>query len=667
MNITELARRVKLQSKELRELLPLMGYDVGQKAIKINSKIAQEVIQKLNNKKQREKYLSLLSEPESDDLETNEEEKKSDGGVIYLPTSIVVKDFAKELKIDSTKLVMELMKQGVMASVTDKIDFETASIIAEDFGFKTEKAVNKKEDLEEDEDVEFEIKNKKYRPPVIVIMGHVDHGKTSLLDAIRNTDVALREKGGITQHIGAYQIPVSFETESGVDKLTFIDTPGHEAFSMMRSRGAKIADIAVLVVAADDGVKPQTIEALSHIRKSELPFIVAINKIDKEEANVEKIKKELSELNVIPEEWGGDTMMVPVSAVKETNIDEFLKTLILLYEVEKENMIADPDGNVIGTVIETHIDKGAGPVATVLIQNGTLRVGTDIIAGDAMGRIRMMRNWKGEKVNEAPPSYPVVVLGFKSVPQVGSILCTAKDKEDLKKKQRDMRKRASVVGFKNKVLSQKKESENCMNILIKADVLGSLEALEEMIIDLDDKITDVKINIIDTGLGLITDSDILMASGVDALVLGFNTEIMPEAEELIVSKKVDAKVFYVVYDLLDYIKEKAKEVIKPKTVREDIGKAVIAKIFKTEGNSIIAGFKVKQDKVENKTKVEIVRDKKIIDTGFIEELQSGKQNVNEVVLGQEGGMKIVDLSDVEDIQEGDMVVCYKEVEQEVEI
>ncbi len=667
MNLTELARQVKLPTKQLKELLPLMGYDIGKKAIKVNNKIAQEVIQKLNNKKQREKYLALLAQDQVVEENTNIEEKKeSEEKVVHLPDHIVVKDFARELGIDPTKLVVELMKQGVMASVTDKIDYETAAIIAEDFGFKVEKMSAKKDEDVLDEEINIEVKNKKYRPPVVVVMGHVDHGKTTLLDAIRNTDVAVREKGGITQHIGAYQVSVDLKTESGVNKITFIDTPGHEAFSMMRSRGARVADIAVLVVAADDGVKPQTIEALSHIRKSELPFVVAINKIDKEEANIEKIKKELSELNVIPEEWGGDIMVVPLSAKTGQNIDKFLESLLLLYEVEKDNIVADPEGEVIGTIIESHIDKGAGPVATVLVQNGTLKVGTDIIAGDAIGRVRVMKNWKGEVVKEAPPSYPVVILGFKNVPHVGSVLYTAKDKEDLKKKQREMRKKASVVGFKNKILSQKRDLDNCLNILIKADVLGSLEALEEMIIDLDDDIPEVKINIINTGLGLITDSDILMASGSDAIVLGFNTEVLTEAQELAASKKVDVKTFHIIYDLLDYLKQKCKEKIQPKMVRTEIGKATIAKIFRRENGFVIAGIRVKEGRIENKTNVDIYRGDKKIDSAFIDELQSGKQDVNEVVEGQEGGVKLAD-ADIEEIQEGDIMVCFKEETEEVEI
>jgi len=420
MNITELARQVKIPTQKLREILPELGFDIGMKAIKVNDKVAREIINKLADPNIRERYLKTINKKQSSgpaeiskkNGEVSNGEEKTDEPKIQIGEAITVKELAQQMNMPVTKLILELMKNGVMASLNERIDYETAAIIAEDLGFKVEKIVGEKIDLEKEKKEREEYfkddpENLQPRPPVVTVMGHVDHGKTKLLDAIRQTNVVEGEAGGITQHIGAYQVTVppkegqlprshqhnakgsgknNYASEGRI--ITFIDTPGHEAFSAMRSRGAQVADIIILVVAADDGVRPQTIEAISHIKAAGLPFIVAINKIDKEEANVDKIKSELAEIGLTPEDWGGKTICVEISAKQKINIDGLLDTLLLIYEMEKENIQANPNREAVGTIIESHLDKGEGPVATVLIQTGTLKKGDAVKIGNVFGKIR---------------------------------------------------------------------------------------------------------------------------------------------------------------------------------------------------------------------------------------------------------------------------------------
>lgn len=675
MNITELARRLKLSTQELRALLPQLGFDIGSRAIKVDHRVAEEIMSKLGNKKQREYHLTLLKKSQESEQDSSVEEKEEipEGAnrTLNLPSKVVVKDLAKMVDKDVTKLVVELMRQGIMASLNDSIDFETASIVAEDFGYTVVRATDVTED-EDDSDVRSLLEKAHtddtgLRPPVVVVMGHVDHGKTTLLDTIREADVVSSESGGITQHIGAYQVDVPESGNTGGKKaktnmrtLTFIDTPGHEAFSLMRSRGARIADLAILVVAADDGVQPQTIEAISHIKKAELPFVVAINKIDKPEANPDKIKTELSEVGVTPEEWGGDIMMIHVSAKEGIHIPELLESLLLLADMGQDHIVADAHGEVIGTVIESHVDKGSGPQATILVRNGTLIKGSDVVVGNVPGRIRSMSDWQGNQLSEAGPSTPVVVLGLKQAPQVGDTLQAASDKRSAKKAAKQSKKKASAHALRS--ASQKEDdTEATVAIILKADVLGSLEAIEESLMKLNSK--DLTISIIGHGVGYITEKDIMLAAGSDALVCGFHAKPTPEAEELARTQNVNVKTFKVIYDLIDHVAAEASKRLTPDIIRTEIGRFKVIKVFRQDKTGIIVGGKVVSGSINSAAKLTQYRGSTQLGEGTINELQSGKEAVTEVVEDQEAGINVKGFVAVEPGDE--FVVFTEEVKEKV--
>ena len=634
----------------------------------MDARIANAVIQKLNSKSKRDKVLREVfgskEENETEQKKSGETETKE--GEIKIPSRIVVKDLAKKMGIDVTKLVVELMRQGVMGSLNDTIDFETASIVAQDFGFSVLHDTKEEDDIEEVSDAERILQDvvkesSTPRPPVIVVMGHVDHGKTKLLDTIRVTDVTAGEKGGITQHIGAYQVEVN-KTEAlknvPTNKLTFIDTPGHEAFSLMRSRGARIADLAILVVAADDGVQPQTIEAISHIKKAELPFVVAINKVDKPEANPDKIRSELAELGLNPEEWGGDTVMVEISALKRKNIDLLLESLLLVYELHKDEIKADPDGPVVGTIIESHVNKGAGAIATVLVQNGTMRIGDSVSVGNIIGKIRSMKDWDGNPVSEATPSMPVAILGLKGAPSVGEILRVGLQGRSAKKVARKSRKKSGI----NKLLSRgdvkDDDSEVVLSLIIKADVLGSLEALQESMDKLD--LNGSRISIVSQGLGYITEVDVLRAVDTGAIILGFNAQATHEAEVLARTHDIDIKTFEIIYDFLDYVNEKVSERLSPEILRTDIGRFKVIKVFRQDKDGIILGGKVISGELPETAQLELRRDKSVLGRGEIVELQSGKEKVTIVAEGQEAGLHV---SGFEEVEEGDELIIFSETKK----
>ncbi|MFC1615306.1 translation initiation factor IF-2 [Patescibacteria group bacterium] len=435
MNISELARKLRISVQELREILPHLGFDIGSKAIKIDNVIAHRILK--NWQRLYKEYTSeqeKLKKEKEDALKQNEGDVEKEKKIIHIPPFITVKDFSHKLGAPLVDVMQELMKNGVLATLNDEIDYDTATIIGDEFDCKVESQESdidiKEESNENVQDIVDKEDKKllKSRPPVVVVMGHVDHGKTKLLDAIRKTNVIDKEAGGITQHIGAYQVKKSVSNVKDAKKeriITFIDTPGHEAFTAMRSRGAKIADIAILVVAADDGVKPQTKEALKIIEQTGIPMIVAINKIDKPESNIEKTKQELSALNVIPEDWGGKAVCVPISAKAGTGIDELLETIILITDLNEDKIKSNPNSTGLGTVIESHIDRGEGPVATILIQNGSVRKQEYIfVNGDIYGRIRLMKNYLGKEISIADPSTPIKVIGLKILPKVGDIIKT---------------------------------------------------------------------------------------------------------------------------------------------------------------------------------------------------------------------------------------------------
>jgi len=459
-------------------------------------------------------------------------------------------------------------------------------------------------------------------------MGHVDHGKTKLLDSIRQTDVVAGEAGGITQHIGAYQI---FHKDK---PITFIDTPGHEAFTAMRNRGAKIADIAILVVAADDGVKPQTVEAYRIIEAAKIPFVVAINKIDKPEANLDMVKRELGEqLNIVPEDWGGKTVCLPISAKNNTGINELLDMLLLTAEMEEKNIQANPNASASGTIIESHIDRGQGPVATVLIQNGALRIGDPMtFNGLAYGRVRALEDYAGKNVKEALPSMPVKIIGLKRAPVVGDIMQVGLGEKI---------KTSKIFSRANETAKPKEEKKVAadvknINLLIKSDVLGSGEAIEGSLAKIDQE--EVKINIIAKGLGNITEGDITRAEDSKARILGFNVKITPLAQKLAREKNVEVKSYKIIYELINDLKAEVDSLIQSKMVRADLGRMKVLAIFRTEKSSQIVGGKVLDGKIEANALIEVMRDKIIMAEGRLAKLQIAKQDVSTVDVNQECGI-----------------------------
>lgn len=663
MNVTEVARQVNIPTPQLREIMPQLGFDIGKRAIQIDDRTARKIINQLNNSSIREKYLGKKPAQQIQDTQdTKDEESKKENGKVQIGETIVVKELAQQMNMPVTKLILELMKNGVMASLNQSIDYETATIIAEDLGFKVEKIEGEKIDLEAEKE-----KRKKYlddkkenlqsRAPVVTIMGHVDHGKTKLLDAIRETDVVAGEAGGITQHIGAYTI------EKNKQLLTFIDTPGHEAFSAMRSRGAQVADIVILVVAADDGMQPQTIESISHIRSAGLPFIVAINKIDKAEANIDKLKSELAELDLTPEDWGGKTICVEISAKQRTNIDGLLDTLLLVYEMEKENIQANPNRDAVGTIIESHLDKGEGPVATVLIQTGTLKKSDTVKIGDVLGKIKVMKEWHGKSIDEAGPSMPVKIIGLKSVPDVGEILQVVANTKALKKEMRKNTKTLKHLNTKTllKIDNEKEKNRDKevkikkLNIILKTDVLGSQEAILESLDGLQQ--SDLVLNIVSCGLGNITEVDVENSEKQQALLIGFNVKPTTTVEQIARDKNIEIKTSKIIYELLDYIKGEMNKMFEDKIKVEVIGKMKVLKIFRTEKNSQIIGGKITEGKITSETKLNIYHNNELAGHADLIELQSGKQIVTEVLIDQEVGIKIQGFNE---IQEGDVIEVVKE-------
>lgn len=656
MNITELARELKITTAELKDVLPELGFDIGQRAIKIDDRLARKIIENWQTFKkvlEKKKVVEKNKIIEEKDIQVNLEK------VINLPPIITVRDFAAKLNLPVSTVMKELMKNGILASLNERIDFETAAIIAEDFGFKVEKADEQEsEEIVQDkikELIENEDKSKlESRPPVVVVMGHVDHGKTKLLDAIRKSHVMESEVGGITQHIGAYQ---------AVYKdclITFIDTPGHEAFTAMRSRGAKVADIAILVVAADDGVQPQTKEAIKIIEAAKIPFIVAINKIDKPEANIEKIKQELSGLNLIPEDWGGKTICVPISAKMSKGIGELLDMVLLVANLEKDKIVANPNRPAVGTVIESHLDKGEGAVATILVQSGTLRQNDNLVINNTFyGRARALKDFRGNFSRAAAPGMPIKILGFKVVPQVGDILEVVADVKSYNKKIKSIyAKREQIVI--QKVDEEEEQKKKKLSIILKTDVLGSLEAIFAALEKFN--YPDIEVEIMSRGLGNITDAEILQAEATGALVFGFNVLITPSAKETALEKNVKVKTFNIIYDLINEVKVELENLLEPEIVRTDLGKVQVLAIFRTEPNSMIVGGKVFDGKItftpnSGETLIKVLRDKKEIGSGILAQLQCAKSDVREVCFGQECGIKFKGKSI---IAPGDILEVYRE-------
>lgn len=580
---------------------------------------------------------------------------------ITLPDKIIVRDFAVKLERPVTAVIAELIKNGVMATQNEEIDFDTAAIIAEGLGVVAERAGEERAEAAatiQETILRESVGTLVPRPPVVVVLGHVDHGKTLLLDAIRETHVAKGEAGGITQHIGAYQVTVptkerSSQREStgkgipdqvrddGANRtVTFIDTPGHEAFAAMRSRGARVADVAILVVAADDGIQPQTKEAIAIMEQAKLPFVVAINKIDKPDANPERVKKELAEMNLLPEDWGGKTITVPVSAKAGKGIPELLEMVLLVADVEKDTIKADPSASPIGTVIEAHIDKGEGPVATVLVHSGTLRPGQTVSVGTAYGKIRSLKDFRSKSVREAPPSMPVRILGLKAAPAVGDLLRAATGelqslRKELRKTQYTQKRKADQTERGEELTDD--PTRKTVNLVLKADTLGSLEAIHAALKEL--RHPEVRAVIIDEGLGNITEADVLRAETSGALLRGFNVTISRSAEEVAKGKHITIQTYRVIYELLDEVHGELEKLLTPEVVERDIGTLKILAIFRSDKASMIVGGRVQDGSMVHGATVKVVRDGKEVGHGQITQLQSQKQTVKEVPRGQECGIK----------------------------
>lgn len=602
-----------------------------------------------NNKKQFKPEPQKKEEPKEDDIQ-----------VIQIADSITVKELAEKINKSLSEVIMALMKSGVMATANQDISYDVAEQVCMDFDILVEKAEEidlLEEAFSEEEDSEEDLVE---RPPVVVVMGHVDHGKTSLLDAIRHSHVTAKEAGGITQHIGAYTVSINKKP------ITFLDTPGHEAFTAMRLRGAMVTDVAILVVAADDGVMPQTIEAINHAKAAGVEIIVAINKIDKPGANPDRVKQELVEYGLVAEDWGGDTICVPVSAVTKEGLDNLLEMILLVSEMKE--LKANPNKRARGNIIEAQLDKGRGAVATVLVQSGTLNVGDPIVAGAAYGKVRAMMNDKGQKVKKAGPSMPVEILGLSEVPMAGDMFYVAesekkarqvaesviaKSREELLK---DTPQKVSLDDLFTQIQSGNIKE---LNIVIKADVQGSVEAVKQSLEKLSND--EVRIRTIHGGVGAVTESDVMLASASNAIIIGFNVRPEVSAKNVAEDQKVDIRLYRVIYNAIEDITAAMKGMLDPVYEEKVIGHAEIRQLFKASGVGTIGGAYVKDGKFQRNALVRIVRDGIVVYDGELATLRRFKDDVKEVAAGFECGLLF---NKFNDIKEGDMVEAF--VMEEIE-
>lgn len=587
-----------------------------------------------------------------------EMKKETPKHIVYHDT-LTVNELAEKLNKDVSEIIKKLMFLGIMATKNEDLDDDAIELICSDYGVSVEKEVVLDDTDFEKYRIEDDEKDLKERPAVVTIMGHVDHGKTTLLDSIRNTKMVAREAGGITQHIGAYQV------ESNGKKITFLDTPGHEAFTSMRSRGAQVTDIAILVVAADDGVMPQTVEAINHAKAAEVPIIVAVNKMDKETANAERVMQELTEHDLIPEDWGGNTIYVPISAIKGDGIDELLEMILLVAEMEE--LKANPDKPAFGTVIDAQLDKGRGAVASLLIQEGTLSVGDPIVVGNTYGRVRAMVNDVGQRIQKAGPSTPVEIIGINAVPQAGDQFLVFEDEKkarqigEAREQQHILESRGTQAKISlDDLFEQIKQGEmKDLNVIIKADVQGSAEALAASLKKIE--VENVKINIIHSGVGAITESDIILASASNAIVIGFNVRPDVNAQKAAETEKVDVRLHRVIYKAIEEIEAAMKGLLDPEYEEKVIGHAEVRETFKVSKVGTIAGSYVTDGKITRNSNVRVIRDGVVLFEGEILALKRYKDDVREVVQNYECGITIKDFND---IKTGDIIEAF--VMEEVE-
>ena len=627
---------------------------VPERAQKINN--TPQGKQKIKRQADRRGFVSNKKRQEEQErlrrLQMQEKAKKVQLKVL-IPDEINVGELAVRLKKTAADVIKQLMKLGVMANVSQSVDFDTASLVAEEFGAKVEHEVIVTIEEKLIDDSTDDEKNLQPRPPVVVVMGHVDHGKTSLLDAIRHAHVTEGEAGGITQHIGAYQVQLD-------DRLiTFLDTPGHAAFTSMRARGAQVTDVAILVVAADDGVMPQTVEAINHAKAAGVPIIVAVNKIDKEGANPDRVLQQLTEYELVPEEWGGDTIVCNISAKQNIGIENLLEMVLLTADIQE--LKANPDRRAKGTVIEAKLDRGRGPVATILIQNGTLHTGDIAIAGKTVGRVRAMTDDRGRKLDSAGPSMPVEIIGLSEVPDAGDLFYAVEDErmarelaEQRKTEEKDEKAKMQEKITLENLFSHIKEGEvKDFNIIVKADVQGSAEAVTASLRKLSNE--EVRVQVIHSGVGGINESDVMLAAASGAIIVGFNVRPEPAAADSAARQDVEIRTYRIIYDCLEEIEAAMKGMLAPKFQEMVIGHAEVRQTFKVSGVGTIAGCYVTDGKVQRAAQVRIVRDNIVIHEGVLSTLRRFKDDAKEVSSGYECGMSFEKYND---IKEGDVIEAF---------
>ncbi|MEO2082457.1 MAG: translation initiation factor IF-2 [Desulfurobacteriaceae bacterium] len=625
-------------------------------------------------KRKKKKKKEVVEEIPFEELSEEEQlqrliEEEERAKTVVIPEVISVREFAERLGVEPNQLLQDLIALGKFVAINQPIDFETAQKVAEKYGkvvklegAEEEEGILEKE-LEELPDKEEDLKP---RPPVVTVMGHVDHGKTTLLDYIRNTKVAEREAGGITQHIGASVVEA--ETSEGKKRIVFLDTPGHEAFTAMRARGAQVTDIAVLVVAADDGVMPQTVEAINHAKAAGVPIVVAINKIDKPGANPEKVKQELTQHGLIPEDWGGDTVMVPVSAKTGEGVDELLEMIVL--QAELMELKANPNKPARGVVLEAKLDKKRGPVATLLVQSGTLKVGDALVAGLYAGKVRAMFDDKGKQIKEAGPAMPVEILGLEGVPLAGDKFYVVKDLETARKiaeKRQELARETALekekrVSLEDLFAQMKAGEVKELNVVLKADAQGSIEAIRKSLEEL--STDEVKVNIIHAGVGPITENDVLLAAASNAIVIGFNVRPDAAARKAAEREKVEIRTYRVIYDIVDEVKKAMQGLLEPEEKEVYLGSAEVRATFKIPRVGTVAGCYVRGGVIRRNANVRLVRDGVVIYEGKIASLKRFKEDVREVQAGYECG---IGLENFNDIKVGDIIECYtiEKVEREL--
>ncbi|MGM0437451.1 MAG: translation initiation factor IF-2 [Bacillota bacterium] len=677
IRVYKLANELDMESKELVNALQELGIEISSHMSTVEDETADlirdmysEDSEESNNEvdiENKEKDIDIESSEKKATVEKEEskESKESDKTIVVTP--LTVKEFAEEIDYPANKLIKKLIGLGVMANVNHSLDKESLELLTNELNIDIE-IISEEEKEEEDTDepkrVGPEIEDKpedlQLRPPIVTVMGHVDHGKTTLLDMIRKTRVTESEAGGITQHIGAYQVNIDNKN------ITFIDTPGHEAFTAMRARGAKVTDIAILVVAADDGIMPQTVEAINHAQAADVPIIVAINKIDKANAQPDRVKQELTEHQLVPEEWGGDTICVELSALQGENIDELLEMILLLAEMEE--IKANPERPGEGVVVEAELDKGRGPVATVLIKNGSMEVGDSLLAGVTSGRIRAMLDEKGKRIEKAGPSTPVEILGFSDVPSAGDFVQVLKNTKKARNIAEDRREeqhqreihQESKVSLED-LYDQIQEGEvKELNVIIKADVQGSIEALKESLLKL--STDEVTVNVIHTGVGAVNETDVNLASASNAIIIGFNVRPGTAVENLAEKESVEIRTYRVIYKAIEEIKDAMAGLLDPELKEVTAGRAEVRDTFKVPDIGIIAGVYVKNGTINRNYKIRLVRDGVVIHEGDISSLKRFKDDVREVKEGYECG---VGIEGYNDIKVGDIleVYYYKEIKR----